>query len=72
MTSSAKNSSASVFAGLATPARGVAGIGAVGSLLTLVSSSSGRTGGMFLFFLAAASVFCASFCFLAPLQNKGK
>ena len=72
MTSSAKTLGTAVFAGLAIPVGGVSGIGAVGSLLALIFSSSSRTSGMFLSFLATASVFGATFYFLTSLQKQGK
>ena len=72
MRSSAKTLGTAVFAGLAISVGGVSGIGAVGSLLALIFSSSSRISGMFLSFLAAASVFGATFYFLASLQKKGK
>jgi len=57
MTSSAKTLGTAVFVGPAIPVGGVSGIGSVGSLLALICSSSSRTSGMFLSFLATASVF---------------
>jgi hypothetical protein len=71
MTSSAKTLGTAVFAGLAIPVGGVSGIGAVGSLLALIFSSSSCTSGTFLSFLAAVSVFGAAFYFLASLQKQG-
>jgi len=57
MSSSAKTLGTAVFAGLAIPVGGVSGIGAVGSLLALIFSSSSRTSTTFLILLGGSKYF---------------
>lgn len=62
----------SVFGAFAIPVAGISGLGAIGSLLAWIFSAQNRTGGMFLFFVAASTTCLLAIRFLAALHRNAQ